>query len=420
MKKLMIMVGLLLATFAAPVAADAADTQAPTVELKAWDSAVYGDTLPADVIVTDDVGVTKVEYAIDDVVVRTAQAPNFDVFIDLTGFAAETHNLKAKAYDAAGNVAITRPRNFTIDRTGPEVTIHGPTITNAANPQFRFSSSSADYGQAGCIVQDRGPDRDYFECSKDVPFASGAPLADGEWQFVVHASDAVHNKTVARHLFVVDRTLPRLVSTAGPENGATVRRREVSYAWKVEDKNLARQVCSVDSGTPVDCEGGIDLELSDGPHTLVAAAIDEAGNVGRLSRRVIVDTGSTVDPDPDPDDPAKDTAAPVIELASPKQKLKALRKGLAVRVTCSEACAGPVVARPTKRTKKTRGIKFKTRVSLPAAGSATVKLKPTAKARKKLKRLVKAKRPLKLTTTSRLADPSGNTSTFSLKTKSRP
>lgn len=418
MKKLMILAGLLLATLASPLAANAADTQAPTVELKAWESTVFGDTLPADVVVSDDVGVTKVEYAIDDVVVRTAQAPNFDVYIDLNGFAAEAHNLKAKAYDAAGNVAITRPRNFTIDRTGPEVTILGPTITNAANPQFRFSSSSADYGQAGCIVQDRGPDRDYFECSKDVPFASGTTLADGEWQFVVHASDAVHNKTVARHLFVVDRTLPRLTSTAGPENGATVRRREVRYSWTVDDANLARQVCSVDSGAPVDCEGGIDLDLSDGPHTLVVAAIDKAGNVGRLSRRVIVDTGTTVDPDPD--DPAKDTTAPTVRLVSPKQKLKALKKGLAVRVTCSEACAGPVVAKPAKRAKATRGIRFSARVSLPAAGSATVRLKPTAKTRKKLKRLVKARRTLKLTTTSRLADPSGNTSTFSLKTKTRP
>jgi len=417
MKKLMILAGLLLATLASSPAANAADTQAPTVELKAWETTVYGDTLPADVIVTDDVGVTKVEYAIDDKVVRTETAPNFDVYIDLNGLTAETHNLKAKAYDAAGNIAITRPRNFTIDRTGPEVTINGPEITNAAYPQFSFSSPSADFRQAGCIVQDRGPDQDFYECSRDVPFASGSVLGEGEWQFVVHAGDAVHNTTVARHLFVIDRTPPDLNFTAGPAEGSTVSESKVSYAWTAEDANGAKQTCSVDDGTPVDCDGGIDLTLADGAHTLAVAAIDEAGNVARLSRRVTVDTGSV---GPDPNDPDKDTTAPVVTLSSPKQKLKALKKGLKVRVTCSEACAGTVVAKATKPVKATKGIKFTAQVSLTATGSTTVRLRPNAKAKKKLKGLIKAKRPLKLTTVSHLADPSGNPTTFSLKTKTRP
>ena len=413
MKKLLIMIGLVLVAGTSPQGAFAADTQPPTVELKAWESTVYGDTLPADVNVSDDVGVTKVEYAIDDVVVRTETAPNFDVFIDLTGLAAEVHNLKAKAYDAAGNVAITRPRNFSIDRVGPEVTIHGPEITNAVNPQFSFSSSSDDFRQAGCIVQDRGPDRDFFECSKDVPFASGSVLDEGEWQFVVHASDAVRNKTVARRLFVVDRTPPALAFTAGPADGSTVDGSKVTYAWSAGDEHGAKQTCSVDAAAPADCDSGIELSLADGRHTLEVIATDEAGNVNRVSRSVTVETGGKGPQD----GPGKDTTAPVIGLASPKQKLKALKKGLEVRVTCSEACAGTVVAKPTKGVKATRGIKFAGKASLGAAGTAAVKLKPTAKTRKKLKRL---RKPLKLTVVSRLADPSGNSTTFSLKAKTRP
>lgn len=416
MKKLLILAGLMLATVV-PQSALAADTQAPTVELKAWETTVYGDTLPADVIVSDDVGVTKVEYAIDDKVVRTETAPNFDVFIDLTGLVAETHNLKAKAYDAAGNVAITRPRNFSIDRIAPEVTVNGPVISNAEYPQFSFSSPSADFASAGCVVQDRGPDQEYFECSKDVPFASGRILPDGEWQAVVHVRDLVGNRTTVRHPFVIDRTPPELAFTAGPADRSTVKAANVRYEWTAGDANGAKQTCSVDGAAPADCESGIDLTLPDGRHTLEVTATDEAGNVSRLSRSVTVDTRGK---GPDVPPPGGDNTAPVVNLESPKQKLKALRKGLRIRVTCSEACAGALVAKPAKPAKATRGIRFAGRVSLATAGTAAVRLMPNAKTKKRLKRLIRRKRPLRLVTTSRLADPSGNATTSILKTKTRP
>ena len=410
MKKLVTLTAVLLASFLAPQVAQAADTQAPTVELKPWTTTVYGDTLPADVTVTDDVGVTKVEYAIDDVVVRTETAPNFDVYIDIGHLAAEAHNLKAKAYDAAGNVAITRPRNFTIDRTGPDVSIAGPELTNADYPQFSFSTTASDYRNGGCVIQDRGPDRDYFECSRDVPFAAGEILPEGEWQFVAHVSDEVGNKTVARRPFVIDRTAPELAITAGPADGATVDRGPVRYSWTATDPHGATQSCSVDGAAPAPCADGIDLDPSDGDHTLEVVATDGAGNAAKLTRRLLV-RGPVV-----PDD--RDTTGPVIELAAGGQRLKAIRKGLKVRVTCSEACAGELVARPAKRGKKTRGIRFAGRVDLAAAGTAAVRLVPKAKTVRKLKRL-KAKR-LKLAVSARLADPAGNTSTFNLKTKTRP
>jgi len=423
MKKLLILSVAALATIGVPQAAfgdsgDAgalADTEPPVVEIKAWPSATFGRTLPTGVNAIDNDRVSKVEYAIDDRVVLTAtNAPGFDVSIDLSGLKAEVHNLKAKAYDPAGNVTITRPRNFLIDRTPPEVTIEGPAITNAVTPQFTFSSPSVDYQSAGCIIQDRGPDGELSACSSDVPFTSTQNLGEGEWQFVVHADDAVRNTTVARHLFVIDRTPPELAFTAGPEDGSTVSGGEVSYSWSATDEHGALQRCSIDNGPPLECDSEIDLSLAEGDHTLEVTATDQADNTGKVVRRLRVKGSGPSDPDPDPN--VKDTTAPVVKLTSPKQRLKALQKGLKVKVTCSEACAGSIVAKAAKASGAARGIKFTGRVNLSAAGTTAIRLKPSAKAKKKLKRI---KKPLKLTVVSKLADPSGNAAGSTLKTKIR-
>jgi hypothetical protein len=143
--------------------------------------------------------------------------------------------------------------------------------------------------------------------------------------------------------------------------------------------------------------------------------------------------GGGVPTPPDPGVGAPDTAAPAVSLAFKKLKLAVLlKKGLAVTVTCSEACGIAAVLTQAAKAKRgtatmrsagaaparkaatpgTRPVRQKAKAQvigrgtgkLAAAGKAKVVVKLTAKARKALKRA----RRLNATLTVTVRDAAGN------------
>jgi hypothetical protein len=95
------------------------DTTPPTVS--ASESGSAGSiTLSANA--TDNVGVTKVEFYVDNVLKATSTATPYQSTLDSTTLSNSTHSLVAKAYDAAGNVGTSGAVSFSISNSGGTAT----------------------------------------------------------------------------------------------------------------------------------------------------------------------------------------------------------------------------------------------------------------------------------------------------------
>lgn len=391
-----------------PVIATFADVQAPVVVLKQPAAGtVAGGSLPADVEATDNDRIARVEYLVDGTVVRNEMSSTkWDVALDVSGLAEGEHELRARAFDRAGNSATTAARVFTVDHTGPAVTLNSPVeATNEARPRFSFDSNSVDFASAACGIQRPGPDQERHPCNRNEWFEADAP-AEGDWEFVVDAIDSLGNHTVVRHPFKVDRSAPVLAFTAGPADGSEVEIGNVNYRWTVDDDLPVVQLCSWDNGEELPCRGSAGRGLPRGTHIFQVKATDAAGNRTLLTRTVHVKKDGNLPDDPDPDG---DRIAPKVKLVAVKSKLRKLSRGLKLRVRCSEACAGRVKASGK------RGLVFKGKAKLGGAGTKKVVLKPTGKTRKKLRSLVRKRVRLILTAKAALRDRAGNTGRAALR-----
>ena len=67
-----------------------------------------------DVAATDDVGVASVDLTVDDETVATDTAPPFGFLWDSSAAAPGKHTLRARAYDAAGNVKTSKPVRISV------------------------------------------------------------------------------------------------------------------------------------------------------------------------------------------------------------------------------------------------------------------------------------------------------------------
>ena len=87
------------------------DTTPPTVS--ASESGSSG-TITLSASASDNVGVTKVEFYVDNVLKATSTSSPYQASIDSTTLSNSTHSLVAKAYDAAGNVGTSSAVSFSV------------------------------------------------------------------------------------------------------------------------------------------------------------------------------------------------------------------------------------------------------------------------------------------------------------------
>ena len=100
----------------------APDTTAPTVSLTAPagnTSATIGDTVNLAANASDNVGVTRVEFVVNDTTVATYTSAPYAHSWNTTGLSAGAHTVTAKAYDAAGNLATSTARTVTLSAPTP-------------------------------------------------------------------------------------------------------------------------------------------------------------------------------------------------------------------------------------------------------------------------------------------------------------
>ena len=182
-----------------------------------------------------------------------------------------------KAIDAAGNESGAVSRRFTVDTTGPAVTISsGPANgSTSADPSPSFSFGSDESGaRFGCQLDSGG----FAPCSS--PYAASG-LAGGQHSFQVRAIDQAGNIGPAE-----TRTWRiGLAITSGPASGSTINDRSPSFAFSSPDPG--RFSCQVD-GVVVDADCTSPFTsptLSEGDHTF---AVQQRADT--VSREFTIDT----------------------------------------------------------------------------------------------------------------------------------
>jgi len=116
------------------------DTTPPTVS--AAESGSSG-TITLSASASDNVGVTKVEFYIDGTLVATDTATPYSTTYDSTKLSNASHNLVAKAYDAAGNVGTSSTIAFSVSNTTTQTQL----ITNGG-----FESGSTGWTATSGVI----------------------------------------------------------------------------------------------------------------------------------------------------------------------------------------------------------------------------------------------------------------------------
>lgn len=231
---------------------------------------------------TDDIGIAKVEFYIDDVLKGTDTSVPYLVSFNSTTIADGSHQLVAKAYDTAGNIGTSSPRQFSIDNTPPTVAAAesgtSGTITLTAVASDGIGVTRVEFYIDGALK-----DTDYY-APYSVSFNS-VTLPNGSHELVAKAYDAVGNVGTSNAFAFTtnnpDTTPPQVTAQAAVDGGTVTLSATATDLNGIE--RVEFYVDNVLKGTDSTAPYAITLgtaTLTSGSHVLVAKAYDPSQNVG--------------------------------------------------------------------------------------------------------------------------------------------
>jgi serine protease len=281
------------------------DTTPPTVS--ASESGTSG-TITLSATASDNVGVTKVEFYVDNVLKGTDTTSPYSMTLDSTTLSNASHSLTAKAYDAANNVGTSSAVSFTINngttsnvlQNGVGVTISDSVVNHqqnwtmavpagATNLVFSMSGGTGDpdlyvkFGSAPTLTS--------YDCR---PYVSGpaesCPIttAQAGTYYVMVNTYAAYSGTTLKGSFTAPGggdTTPPTVSASESGTSGTI----TLSATASDNVGVTKVEFYVDGtlkGTDTTSPYSMTLDsttLSNASHSLVAKAYDAANNVGTSS-----------------------------------------------------------------------------------------------------------------------------------------
>ena len=88
-----------------------ADSTLPVTSISSM--TISGGVVNVAASATDNVAVTRVDMYIDGLVMARRTSPPYTFSVGLTSVPAGNHSVHVRAYDAAGNVAVSSKKGFT-------------------------------------------------------------------------------------------------------------------------------------------------------------------------------------------------------------------------------------------------------------------------------------------------------------------
>jgi len=270
-----------------------------------------GDALTGDVTISatasDNVGVTKVDFIIDNVTQTTLTAAPYQ-FVWHSGSASDgPHTIAVKAYDLANNtgsasINVTTSNGTSGDTTPPTVTITAPqdkstvsnTVTITAQATDNIGVAKVEFVVDGNVKSTQTSGSSPYQFAWD----SGGIAGNGPHSITVNAYDANNNKGSATISVTVANgapdTTPPTVSISSPKSGDTVSKTVTIIANAADNVGVSRVEFRVDGAilsiatTPPYQASGDSTLISNGPHTIEARAYDAANNNASASITVNV------------------------------------------------------------------------------------------------------------------------------------
>jgi len=213
--------------YSAPVwvnqGASSGDTTPPSVS--ASESGTSG-TITLSATASDNVGVSKVEFYVDSSLVATDTVSPYSTTLDSTTLANGSHNLVAKAYDAAGNIGTSSTVAFSVSNSTTDTT--PPTVSaseSGTSGTITLSATASD--NVGVSKVEFYVDNALKATDTASPYSStldSTMLANGSHNLVAKAYDAAGNVgTSSTVAFSVSNTVTatELITNGGFESGST-------------------------------------------------------------------------------------------------------------------------------------------------------------------------------------------------------
>ena len=250
-------------------AAPVPDTQAPSTSITAPSSgATVSGTTSVNASATDNVGVTKVEFYLDNVLQTSDTSAPYSWGWNTTTASNGSHALSSKAYDAAGNIGSSSTVNVTVSNGPPPpvgTDISGWRITQA-NSTYNFTLPAGTViPDNGYVVIGRNATKAAFETFWNVTLASNVVYVNGSDGMPVINGDetfTLYNASGSR----IDGRTPGM----GSSGGQSFRRKDPCLSstklssWNVGADTLA----TPGSGAATGCAKGVVInEFSDASGT---------------------------------------------------------------------------------------------------------------------------------------------------------
>ena len=275
------------------------DNNAPAVALASpAPGAFLRRTVTLSATASDTLGVARVEFYDGATLLGTFTTAPYAMSWNTANTTGGAHTLTVKAMDDAGNVTTSAAVAVTVDNTAPTAALSAPAHTAYVRGTVAFSATASD-NQGVARVEFYAEDT-LIGTDTSAPYEvswNSVSLADGYYTLRAKAYDSAGNSGSAAILVTLDNTPPDVALTS-PAPGAFVRGTVLLDAIASDNNGMKRVEFYVD-GTLVDSDINSNYQgawyttgVANGAHTLMAKAIDGAGNE-RTSAEVTVTVDNT-------------------------------------------------------------------------------------------------------------------------------
>lgn len=285
------------------------DLQPPTVNVTSpADGASVSGTVNVTASATDNVGVSKAEFYVDNALKSTDTSSPYSYSWNTTTVANGSHSLLVKAYDAAGNVgsdeiAVTVANGDTKPPSTPtNLTANAPSYNRV---DLTWTASADNVGVVGYWIVRNGVT--IAQAGAVTSFSDTIVSASTTYSYNVAAFDAAGNTSGPSNTATV--TTPAVPDTQAPTaptnlSATTVSTSQINLAWNASTDNIGvtgyevyRNSIKVATVTTTSFgDTGLSASTS---YSYFVKARDAAGNVSAASNTVTAVTLSVGDSDGD-------------------------------------------------------------------------------------------------------------------------
>jgi hypothetical protein len=302
------------------------DTTKPTVSLTnpADNTTVSGSSVNATAAASDNIGVSKVEFYIGNILKTTDTSSPYSASLSTTGLAPGSYQVTAVAYDAANNTTTSNSRTIIIptppDTTAPQVSIIVPT----ANSTISGSSTNVQASASDNVSVTKVEfyiDNNLISTDTTEPYAAildSTKQTNGAHTLLARAFDAAGNSAPSSNVSInvsnttADTTQPT-VSISAPTANATISGSLAFIQATASDNVAVTKVEFYMDGTLLGTDTSSPYSFSlnttlypNGTHSLTAKAFDSSNN-SKVSSAVTITINNVI----------ADTTPPSVILVTP-------------------------------------------------------------------------------------------------------